>query len=860
MRMGIGIGLGFQQRGGGPDLAAPVIVSTLPADNATGVADTVSPLITFNEDVFPGTGLITLRQNNAGWSDVETFDVATEIGLAPGQVYFSGTGISINPTSNLVLGREYAIRIAGTAVQDGAGNFFVGVANDTTISFTVAAGDVIAPTIVSTSPVDNAVDVDVTSSITITFSENIAFGTGLITLRENNSGWSDLETFDVVTEVGTGNGQVSISGAVLTINPTASLTASREYAIRIAATAIDDLAANSFAGIADDTTISFTAAPGGVPFTARFGTGSFQPSGVGNFDTNLYTASPPANGTYGNFTVTAGVISCNGSQTPGVYDVGGYPVQVLSDFRAVRSLTELNATSGFSGPNRILCIREAAAIDWNNVTSGYGRRANLQGTTLLGDGPPVRDTMWDPAYDSRRHFIRHNLSAMRSFNCDNLRIVSAGTLQDAVNHTATSGGSITQHGDVEYRNCVMIAARPDPNGDYSASWGLGGFGFYIAGTCEGLRLYDNVVIGGYRGYRIVPLVYYEMIGNESWLSYEDAFTISAASTVPGIVGGNIMGVGLARPTDAGLPHGDHLQILTGGSPANHVIEANASFQGNNRGRSFNQNLFLRGATVTGWQTHMRDNVLSGDSPYAFDIFETQGSTMEHCTWAPTPYIALPSGATNGIRFGNEPPFAGSNFLTNVISRTGGTVNAGVTQSGNVTALSAYVAGDWDAMYENWTVDSEQYPTLQKIMADLRAKTTGPGNGKGHRVTFSGPKNSDYVINGGSIPTPTLTSLTMTSTLATGPTANITTDTVLNPIFFAVVPVGTAVATTRDIKHRKVTGALSYGFRSTKNGDTVIALTMAGTGLVAGTQYDVVAFQENGWTKVSAVSRVTFTAT
>jgi len=138
--------------------------------------------------------------------------------------------------------------------------------------------DVVAPTISSTSPADNSTNVLVTVSPTITFSEAVVFGTGLITLRQNiASVWSDVETFDVATEVGTGNGQVSISGAVLTINPTASLTNSREYAIRVAATAIEDAFGNAFAGVTDDTTISFTTEAAAAPSVDVPGEISSQP-------------------------------------------------------------------------------------------------------------------------------------------------------------------------------------------------------------------------------------------------------------------------------------------------------------------------------------------------------------------------------------------------------------------------------------------------------------------------------------------------------------------------------------------------------------------------------------------------------
>lgn len=118
---------------------------------------------------------------------------------------------------------------------------------------------------VITAPADNATGISPTAPITLTFDEDIVFGTsGTITLRKNTAGtWSDIEVFDVATEVGGGAGQVSIGGAgntVLTIRPTASLSDSTEYALRFTAGAIKDGRGNPMAAIADDTTRSFTTA------------------------------------------------------------------------------------------------------------------------------------------------------------------------------------------------------------------------------------------------------------------------------------------------------------------------------------------------------------------------------------------------------------------------------------------------------------------------------------------------------------------------------------------------------------------------------------------------------------------------
>ena len=78
----------------------------------------------------------------------------------------------------------------------------------------------------------------------------IARGSGNITIED----LSDATQ----TVIAVGDPQVSVSGAVLTINPTLNLAPLKTYAIRIDPGAITDLNDNRFAGIADDTTWKFT--------------------------------------------------------------------------------------------------------------------------------------------------------------------------------------------------------------------------------------------------------------------------------------------------------------------------------------------------------------------------------------------------------------------------------------------------------------------------------------------------------------------------------------------------------------------------------------------------------------------------
>ena len=121
---------------------------------------------------------------------------------------------------------------------------------------TINDADITAPTLSSSNPSDGASAVGVSSNIVLTFSENIAAGSGNITISD---GASDTRTIPV------GDAQVSISGATLTINPTADLNSSTGYYAQIAGTAVDDLSGNNYAGISDTTTLNFTTAVGLAP-------------------------------------------------------------------------------------------------------------------------------------------------------------------------------------------------------------------------------------------------------------------------------------------------------------------------------------------------------------------------------------------------------------------------------------------------------------------------------------------------------------------------------------------------------------------------------------------------------------------
>src|SRR3989344_3284780 len=108
------------------------------------------------------------------------------------------------------------------------------------------------PTVSTLSPADNATGVSPTANLVITFDEAVNQETGNILIKQTSDD-STVETIDVAGALVTGDGT-----ATITVNPSVTLTDSTEYYVQIATTAFDDTSGNSYAGITDTTSWSFT--------------------------------------------------------------------------------------------------------------------------------------------------------------------------------------------------------------------------------------------------------------------------------------------------------------------------------------------------------------------------------------------------------------------------------------------------------------------------------------------------------------------------------------------------------------------------------------------------------------------------
>jgi len=214
-----------------------------PADDATSFDIDANLVITFNEDVATSTGNFYIKKTSDD-SVFETFNVASSTVTASGT-----TAFVLNPRSNFASETSYYVNIDATAIDDTSGNSFAGISDTSTWNFTSA--DSINPSLSTLSPADNATDVAVSSNLVMTFDEAVDAESGNIVLYKTSDD-STVETFDVTSDI-TGSGTTEI-----TINPASDLAYETEYYLIVPATAFDDTAGNSYAGITASTTWSFT--------------------------------------------------------------------------------------------------------------------------------------------------------------------------------------------------------------------------------------------------------------------------------------------------------------------------------------------------------------------------------------------------------------------------------------------------------------------------------------------------------------------------------------------------------------------------------------------------------------------------
>ena len=230
---------------GSSDAIAPSISSLSPADDAVEVAVDGSLVITFDEDVLPTTGSNAFIRYAAG-------AIVELISLEGAGATFSDNTLTLNPSNDLPYDAGLYVDIPSGAIEDLAGNDFTGITDNTTWNFsTESAPDVTAPAVISFSPTDDATDVAVDGSLTITFDEDVQPVSGGVASVKYSAGTT-------VASVALSGSGATFSGNTLTLDFSIDLPYDANLYVAIPAGGIEDLAGNDFAGITNNTTWNFS--------------------------------------------------------------------------------------------------------------------------------------------------------------------------------------------------------------------------------------------------------------------------------------------------------------------------------------------------------------------------------------------------------------------------------------------------------------------------------------------------------------------------------------------------------------------------------------------------------------------------
>ena len=271
------------------------------------------------------------------------------------------------------------------------------------VGFEESSGDTVNPTISSLSPADGATSVSTGANLVVTFDEAVDAYSGNVVIYTNTGGV--FETIDVTS------GNVSGSGTTtITINPTGTLTAGTGYYVQIDATAFDDLAGNSFAGIADTSTWNFTTAASASPPTISSTDPADNETGVGVNYNPIITFNEAVRGVTGNVVVhltsddstvetidvTGGRVSGSGTTTitvdPSTTFSDGIEYYILIDAGAFEDL-DGNDHAGISSTTQWSFTTSSTPVISSNPSGSDGVELASDGTDVTVTGQSGTQTI-----------------------------------------------------------------------------------------------------------------------------------------------------------------------------------------------------------------------------------------------------------------------------------------------------------------------------------------------------------------------------------------------------------------------------------------------------------------------------------
>ncbi len=224
------------------DVTAPVFASA--AVNGSTLVMTYTDANNLDSSNLPLAGAFSVSGSH-GVSGVAVNGAAHTVTLTLGTAVINGEVVTVSYTDPTASNDVYAI-------QDSYGNDAASLVAHAVTNNTLPGADVTAPTVTTFAPADAATGVLIGSNIDVTFSELIQRGTGTIEIHSGSAAGALVASYNAASSP-----NISVSGSVLTINPSTDLGYNTHYYATFSPGSVKDLAGNIYAGT---TSYDFTTA------------------------------------------------------------------------------------------------------------------------------------------------------------------------------------------------------------------------------------------------------------------------------------------------------------------------------------------------------------------------------------------------------------------------------------------------------------------------------------------------------------------------------------------------------------------------------------------------------------------------
>ncbi len=404
--------------GAGTAIIPPTVISTVPANAATGVALDQKLTATFSKTM------------DATTIQTSTYTLTQGITPVSGFVSYSGTTATFAPAANLTPNTLYTATIT-TGAKDLAGN---ALANNYVWSFTTGSGAVNLPTIISTDPIDLAICVPINKQVTATFSKPMdasTITTAIFTIMETQG-----NTFI--------SGTVSYAGTVATFVPLINLKPNTTY-IGTITTGAKDLSGLS---MASNYVWRFTTV---TPYTVTLSSNPIAggtTSGGGTFNSCAsvtVTATPNVGYTFTNWTENALVVSTNANYT---FTISGNRT-LVANFAPI--------------PYTVTLTRNplAGGTATGGGTFNFGSSVTVTATPNAG----YSFTSWTEGIN----IVSTNANYTFTLNGNRTLVANFSGLQYTITATAGANGSISPSGLVNVNFGANQSFTITPNAGYNVA-------------------------------------------------------------------------------------------------------------------------------------------------------------------------------------------------------------------------------------------------------------------------------------------------------------------------------------------------------------------------------------------------------